>query len=47
MADTHEYEPEGPEVRPGPDYQLLGFAQAGKEHTDNMERGLIVRSVSY
>ena len=37
QGGTHEYEPERPEVRPGPDYQLLGFAQTGKEHTDNME----------
>ena len=47
MADTHEYEPEGPEVGPGPDYQLLGFAQSGTEHTGTMGTGLIVSSGRY
>ena len=43
---THEDEPERPEVRPGPDYQLLGFAQTGAEHTDTMGTEFIVSSAS-
>ena len=43
---THEDEPERPEVRPGPDYQLLGFAQTGAEHSDTMGTDFIVSSAS-
>ena len=40
---THCDEPERPEVRPGPDYQLLGFAQTGAEHTDTMGTDFIAQ----
>ena len=46
VVKTHEDEPERPEVRPGPDYQLLGFAQTGAEHTDTMGTDFIVSSAS-